>query len=61
MYRIGEECPVEVAQLIEACLEAEPDARPSAPEIVRALQRIMRLNSVKDAYNTFSSGYMYPD
>ncbi|KAK9786694.1 hypothetical protein WJX73_003661 [Symbiochloris irregularis] len=38
--RVPEECPLEVAQLIKACTETEPELRPSAPDIVRALQRI---------------------
>lgn len=59
LHRIGEGCPAEVAQLIDACLEAAPEDRPSAPEIVRALQRIIQLDSATSGPSSPRSGYQY--
>ncbi|KAK9832694.1 hypothetical protein WJX81_001038 [Elliptochloris bilobata] len=36
--RVPDECPVEIAALIKACLNPEPAARPSSTAIFRALQ-----------------------
>lgn len=38
--RVPEECPPEVAELIDDCLQPDPKARPTAKEVVKRIQRI---------------------
>lgn len=35
---VPDECPAEVAQLIEWCMEEDPDKRPSALDIIHRIQ-----------------------
>lgn len=39
MHRVPHECPQEVADIIARCLSRDPEARPSATELVELLQR----------------------
>ena len=54
--RVPEECPQAISDLIDRCLEAEPDARPTAKEVfevVKAAQTVqpppLRSNSVSSS------------
>jgi serine/threonine protein kinase len=38
--RVPEECPPEVAELYRRCVEEEPQARPTAAEVVQALDAL---------------------
>lgn len=38
--RVPQEAPVEVAGLVEACLQEEPGGRPTARQVVEALTRL---------------------
>ena len=40
--RCPEDCPREVANLIDACMRFDPDSRPSAIEAFEILRRVMR-------------------
>ena len=35
--RVPDECPKEIAQLIDNCLATEPNDRPTAREVIRAI------------------------
>lgn len=52
--RIPEECPEEIALLMEQCLEQDPDSRPTARAIV---ERLLQLSTDEHILASRGGGY----
>ncbi len=44
-FQVPQECPQEVADLVDACLDQCADSRPTADDIIRVIEQSAQLNS----------------